>query len=123
MNGFSLLDSSVKSLSVTGEIPVNWKRWFFNSGTVGYILKVFFFFFPPQIFAKLVSLYGGEKYLHRKHVQMTDFYGLDIPEFHKIYKAPVKCGRKTHKTPVAWNETFSWSGNQPALIKTQFKVK
>lgn len=32
---------------------------------------------------------------------MTDFYGLDIPEFYKIYKAPVKCGRKTHKTPVA----------------------
>lgn len=25
MNGFSLLDSAVEGLSMTGEIPVNWK--------------------------------------------------------------------------------------------------
>lgn len=32
---------------------------------------------------------------------MTGFYGLDIPEFHKIYKVPVKCGRKARITAVA----------------------
>lgn len=32
---------------------------------------------------------------------MTGFYGLDIPEFHKIYRAPVKCGRKACKAAVA----------------------
>lgn len=54
---------------------------------------------------------------------MTGFYGLDIPEFHKIYKDPIKCGKKPIKPQVAWNETFSPSGNQPALIKTEFKGK
>lgn len=29
---------------------------------------------------------------------MTGFYGLDIPEFYKIYRTPVKCGRKAYKT-------------------------
>lgn len=54
---------------------------------------------------------------------MTGFYGVDIPEFYKIYKIPVKCGRKACKTAVALNETFSQTRNQPALIKTQFKGK
>lgn len=31
---------------------------------------------------------------------MTGFYGLDIPEFHKIYKDPIKCGRKPIKPQV-----------------------
>lgn len=121
-SGSSLFDSSIKALSVTSKIPVSWKGDLLTQAQWGTILKVCF----PLLYKFVQAntwVCVEEKHLHRKHVQMTGFYGLDIPEFHKIYKDPIKRGRKPIKPQVVWNETFSPSGNQPALIKTEFKGK